>query len=84
MSLESSFRRDLLYTAAWFQKKQGDTHYTDFYIWRNSTNDIGDCLHYFPDIPYDVFYIATCQRRYATYCRGNMGRNHVTGKMAAA
>ena len=57
MSLESSFWSDLLYMAAWLQKKWGDTHYTDFYTGRNPTNDIGDGLCHLLDIPYDAFYV---------------------------
>ena len=42
MSLESSFGRDLSYTAAWLLKKA-----MGYIGW----------LHHMPDIPYDTFHI---------------------------
>ena len=79
MSLESSFWRDLLYMAAWLQKKWGDIHYIDFYTRRNPTNDVGKCLCHLPNILYDAFYITAQQCRYVMYCRGNTGGNCITG-----
>ena len=34
-------------------------------------------------ILYDAFYVTIRQCQYTTYQHGNMGRNHVTGEMAA-
>ena len=45
---------------------------------------MGNGLCHLTDILYDGFYITALRHQYVTYQYGSMGRNHVTGKMAAA
>ena len=47
MNLGSSFWRDLLYMAAWLQKKWRDKCYTDFYTGRNLTNEVTTSQHWY-------------------------------------